>query len=209
MWLAAVGGAALVAAAAAGIAFTFARGGGAEAGTCVRQEFPAQGQNHVPPAKIPKGFEYNSFPPTSGYHAPQPVILDAYTDVVPQRQLTHNLEHGAIVVQYGERVSQETMNRIIEWYRQDPAGIVVAPLPDVPKAQKLGDKITLAAWTGRTTPVTDETTEIDPADEEPQKGHLATCSGFDEGEFSDFRDDYRFRGPEPFQPNQLQPGMGM
>ncbi len=181
-----------------------AAGGG---NVCQRQEFPGQTQRHLQAGQQPpKDFEYNSFPPTSGYHDATPAIFDAYSQPVPERHLIHNLEHGGIVVQYGEDVSQRTIDRIVAWWNQDPTGVVVSPLPDDPKADRLRGKITLAAWTGRKTPLTNDTQEIDPAESEPQKGHLAVCSRFDEEAFSDFRDDYRFRGPEPFLPNQLEPG---
>ena len=176
-------------------------------GICRRQEFPAQGQRHLRAGQQPpKGFEYNSFPPTSGYHDENPAIFDAYSQPVPERHLIHNLEHGGIVVQYGKDVSRRTIDQIVQWWNQDPTGIVVSPLPNDPKAEPLRDKITIAAWTGRKTPITDEQQEVDPADAEPQKGHLAICSRFDEEAFSDFRDDYRFRGPEPYRPSQLEPG---
>ncbi len=36
--------------------------------------------------------------------------------------------------------------------------------------------------------------------------YLATCTKFDEDAFSTFRDELRFRGPERFPPDSLQPG---
>ena len=213
MLLAALAGVLLLAAAAGGIAFAMRGGddgssGGATA--CERQSFPAQGQQHITSRnRPPKDFEYNSFPPTSGWHDPQPALWNVYDEPVPQRHLVHNLEHGGIVVQYGKDVPQQAVNDLIAWYREDPNGIVVAPLPDTPQTRRLTDKITVGAWVGRKTPITNETEEIDPEDEIPQEGQLMTCSGFDEEAFSDFRDDYRYRGPEPFAPEHLQPGMGM
>ncbi len=127
--------------------------------------------------KVPKDFEYNSFPPTSGPHHPEPAVWDAYDRPVPQLHLIHNLEHGGIVVQYGDGVSQATVNKILGWYREDPNGMIVAPLA------KLENKIALTAWT-----------------------HLATCSRFDEEAFSSFRDLYRFKGPERFPEELLTPG---
>ena len=74
-------------------------------------------------------------------------------------------------------MDQAAIDQIVAWYREDPNGMIVAPLP------KLGDEIALTAWR-----------------------HLATCSGFDEEAFSSFRDDYRFKGPERFPPELLAPG---
>jgi Protein of unknown function (DUF3105) len=147
---------------------------GAAAG-CTREEFPSQGRNHV--QTLPEGFEYNSFPATSGPHA-APVIWNAYTEPLPAVNLVHNLEHGGIVVQFGPDVPEDDLRAVVDWYVADPVGLVLAPLPE------LGDKIAVAAWT-----------------------HLLTCDGFDEEEFTSFRDELRFRGPELIPPQNLQPGM--
>ena len=173
----------LVAAAIAGLAAALG-GGGDEAAACTTKTLPDQGRAHITPKqKPPKGFEYNSFPPTSGWHDEHPAIWDLYEQPVDQRMLVHNLEHGGIVVQYGEGVSPETVTEVVDWYRDDPNGLVVAPLGDSPDAAKLRDKIGLTAWR-----------------------QLAVCSDFDGEAFSDFRDDYRAKGPERFPLETLQPG---
>jgi len=180
----ALGIAIAIAAGAVGIAL--AVGGSSEegvAGPCVRQDFPVQGRRHV--EELEKGYEYNSTPPTSGNHYPVPAIWNVYEQPVPQIRLVHNLEHGGIVVEYGEEVPPATVQQIVDWYAEDPNGMIVAPLPDDAPA-RLADKITMTAWT-----------------------HLATCTAFDEGSFSDFRDDYRGPGgdaPEKFPLEELTPG---
>ncbi len=121
--------------------------------------------------------KYNSFPPTSGEHYFQPAIWDLYSDPVPQVQLVHNLEHGGIVIQYGSDVPKATIDQIDAFYREDATALLVAPL------SALKNKIALTAWT-----------------------HLATGTRFDEKAFSAFRDAYRFKGPEKFPPEALQPG---
>ncbi|MDQ3669345.1 MAG: DUF3105 domain-containing protein [Actinomycetota bacterium] len=201
--LAVAAAAALVVAAAGGIAYAVSRGGGAsEAGPCVRQTFKAQGQSHVPPAELPKNFEYNSYPPTSGPHHPQPLVWGEYTDPVPQNQLVHNLEHGGLAVQYGKDVSAATVEELTAWYRStDPRGIILAPLLDNEKAAPLAKKIVLGAWTAERQNADDPSSEISK-----QEGHLATCSAFDEDAFDDFVDDYRAKGPELFPLEQLEPG---
>jgi Protein of unknown function (DUF3105) len=214
LWIAAAIAALLVAGAIGGIAYAVAGGddeapgtAGGGGGACAREEFEAQGQDHLPDGEgPPEGFEYNSFPATSGPHDNTPAIFDVYSEPVPQRHLIHNLEHGAVVVQYGQDVPRSEIDQIVAWWNQDPTGIVVSPLPDTPRARELADKITLAAWTARKTAISNDTQELDPADEEEQRGRLATCTRFDEEAFSDFVDDYRFRGPEAFLPEQLEPG---
>jgi len=203
MWLGVLGAVLVVAAAAGGIAWAVGRGGGSEtaSGACNQQAFPAQQALHVPPAKMPKGFEYNSFPPSSGPHHPNPAVWNAYDEPVAQNHLTHNLEHGGLVIQYGEDVPQATVDEIVAWYRADPNGIIVAPLPDVEQAKKLADRITLAAWWAEFEDPNNPTGK--PVREE---GRLLTCSTFDEEAFSEFRDANRAHGPEPFELEQLPAG---
>jgi Protein of unknown function (DUF3105) len=194
MWFIALGAAILVAAAAVGIAMAL-RGGGETAsgvdGACVIQTFPPMGRTHV--QKLSKDFQYNSFPPTSGPHYPVPAVYNIYDQPVPEIRLVHNLEHGAIVVQYGSQVPQATVQKIAAWYADGPLGMVVAPLPPLAEMHakapaNVESKIFLTAWT-----------------------HLATCSSFDEGAFTRFRDDFRNpNGDAPETPNfplsSLQPG---
>ena len=203
LWLAVATGFVLLAAAGAALAFTFGRGGGDEAqeGPCRIQTLAAQGQKHVPPAKLPKDFEYNSFPAASGPHHPQPLVFAEYTEPVPQNRLLHNHEHGGVGVQYGPDVPEDAVRQLVAWYRNDPRGLVLAPLADDEEAARLGDKIALTAW------VAERENENDPNSRIlEQEGKLAVCSTFDEDVFNDFLDSYRAKGPEGFQLDQLAPG---
>ena len=158
-------------------------GGGGKLGTaalagtgCVAQDFPPMGRQHV--LQVKKSFKYNSSPPTSGPHYPQPAIWNIYDQPVDQIWLLHNLEHGGVVVQYGSKVAPVQLESLTAWYSADPDGMVVAPLPE------LGGKIALTAWT-----------------------HLMTCSqGYSEQAFTSFRDAYRGKGPEGFPVSSLTPG---
>jgi hypothetical protein len=162
--------------------------------TCSREDFPSQGENHVD--ELPDGFEYNSFPATSGPHAAEWVIWNAYSVPLPALNLVHNLEHGGIAVQYGSEVPKATVDQVIAWYADDPNAIVVAPRPD------LGKRIALTAWSADY--------DGDPTNADARitksEGHVATCTSFDEDAFTEFRDDYRYQGVERFEPDQLQPG---
>ena len=181
----ALGAAIVIAAGAVGIAL--AVGGESEegvAGPCVRQDVPnTQGARHR--EELAEGFEYNSTPATSGPHYPVPAIWNVYEQPVPEIRLVHNLEHGGVVVQYGEEVPPGTVQQIVDWYAEDFNGMIVAPLSEDAPA-RLADKITLTSWT-----------------------HLATCTAFHEDSFSDFRDDYRGPdgdAPEKFPLEDLTPG---
>jgi hypothetical protein len=189
----ALGGAILIAAVAVGLLMAFRGGDNAAAtgldGSCVRQTFPPMGRQHVD--SVRSGFQYNSFPPTSGPHFGVPAVFNIYDQPVREIRLVHNLEHGAIVVQYGSKVPQQTVQQIAAWYSKDPLGLVVAPLPPASEIKAKApagyeSKIFLTAWT-----------------------HLATCTTFDEGAFDHFRDDYRGPdgdAPEKFPLSALQPG---
>jgi hypothetical protein len=124
-----------------------------------------QGRDHV--LELEKGFKYNSVPATSGPHSPQTAIYGVYDDPVSEINYVHNLEHGAVAIQYGPNVPEETVLRIQEYYREDPNGLIVAPLP------KLGDQIALTAWT-----------------------HIAKGKAFDEEVFDTFVEEFGFNGPE-------------
>jgi hypothetical protein len=120
---------------------------------------------------------WNSFPPTSGRHYYQPLPFGQYTQVVPEIRLVHNLEHGAVILQYGSQVPKSQVADITSWYRKDPNAIVVAPLP------KLGDKVALTAWTQWT-----------------------ECTGFDAKAADAFRSAFRYKAPEKFPKSYLNPG---
>jgi hypothetical protein len=184
LWFVALGVAIILAAAGVGIALAF-RGGSAVAngadGACMRQTFPPQGRTHV--QRLAKGFKYSTTPPTSGPHFPVPAIWNLYTEPVPEIRLVHNLEHGGIIVQYGDKVPQAQIQALTDWYQADSQGgdgLIVAPLPE------LGSKIAATAWT-----------------------HLMTCPSFDQGPLDRFRDDYRGPtgdAPEKFPLSTLAPG---
>jgi hypothetical protein len=198
LWFIVLGLVILLVAVGVGVAMAL-RGGGNESvadgtlGPCVMKTYAPMGRQHV--NKLSPGFQYNSFPPTSGPHYPPgpkaPAVWNIYDSPVDEIALVHNLEHGGIVVQYGSKVPQAAVAQIAQWYQASPLGMVVAPLPPLghmhAKAPADAEsRIFITAWT-----------------------HVATCSGFDESAFSKFRDAYRGPGgdaPEKFPLEALQPG---
>ena len=146
---------------------------------CTFKTSPSQGRTHYTSLTPKNPMKYNSFPPTSGSHYYIAAIWGNYTSPVALIQQIHNLEHGGIVIQYGSKVPQATIDKLNAFYTADAPGLVLAPLP------ALGGKVALTAWT-----------------------HLATCSGFDQKGFAAFRDAFRYKGPEsPQIPTAaMQPG---
>lgn len=152
--------------------------------------FKGQRIRHV--AGMPKGYKYNSNPPSSGIHTPQTVIYGIYDEPVAAISSVHNLEHGGLVIRYGPDVPESEVNKIREFYLDDPDGLVVAPMPG------LGDTIALTAWTYDQGRKNDRTYE--------GEGRLAKCTRFDEGAFKEFVDTFRGHGPELFPVRDLKPG---
>jgi hypothetical protein len=132
---------------------------------------------------------WNTNPPTSGPHWGIPVVYGAYETPVNQAQLVHNLEHGAVFIQYGAQVPSATVDQLMEFYADHRKGTVVAPLP------ALGRTIALGAW-------------IVPSRLGGAKGDgaLATCTRFDGSAFAAFLSAFQFEGPERFSPDSMLPG---
>jgi hypothetical protein len=147
---------------------------------CEYHKYPAQPRtphySTLNPSPPPK---WNSFPPTSGRHYYIPLPFGLYTEVMPEIRLVHNLEHGAMILQYGDKVPAAQVQQINEWYQKDANALVVAPLP------KLGDKVAMTAWT-----------------------EWAECTGFNVKAANAFRKAFRYHAPESgvFPKSALEPG---
>jgi len=146
-----------------------------KAAGCAYRRYPSEGRGHV--ENLTANVKYKTFPPTSGTHYYIPLVWNRYTSPVPLVAEVHNLEHGAVIVQYGNKVPAATVAKLVSFYDSSPNAMLLAPLP------KLGNKIALTAWT-----------------------RLATCTRFDEAAFTAFRDAFRGKGPERFPVSSLTPG---
>ena len=142
---------------------------------CTFRTYPSQGRSHV--QSLDAKVSYSSFPPTSGRHYFQPAVWNSYSQPLVLVQEVHNLEHGGVIIQYGNKVPTATVQKLTSFYASSPSAMLLAPLP------KLGSKIALTAWT-----------------------RLATCSRFSERAFTAFRDTFRGKGPERFPVSALTPG---
>jgi hypothetical protein len=147
---------------------------------CQYKHYPAQPRTPhyttLTPSPPPN---WNSFPPTSGRHYTEWVLWGSYTEPVPLIKEVHNLEHGGVIIQYGNKVSQSDIAKITDFWQADPNAMLVAPLP------KLGNKIALTAWT-----------------------QWAECTHFDQTAFAKFRSAFRYHGPESplLSKDNLNPG---
>ena len=130
--------------------------------------------------------KWNTDPPTTGPHFGIAAIFGIYDDEVEIARVVHNLEHGGIYILYGEDVPEETVNELRDFYDGHKTGTVMAPL------DRLGDEFALGAWV---------------VDGDTDNGFLARCTTFDEDAASTFFRTLQFRGPERFDPENLQPGL--
>ena len=147
---------------------------------CQYKHYPAQPRlphyQSLTPSPPPS---WNSFPPSSGRHYYQWVLWGNYTEPQPLIKEVHNLEHGGMIIQYGNKVPKGDVQKINDFWQKDPNAMLVAPLP------KLGNKIALTAWT-----------------------QWAECTSFNENAVKKFQSAFRYHGPESsvFPKSALEPG---
>jgi hypothetical protein len=100
--------------------------------------YPNLGQTHITPGDSHP--PYNSNPPTSGWHWPEPAAWGVYPNQLPDEQLVHNLEHGGIWLSYRDPTNQDIINQLLDIASKYPSHIIVEPRPqdDSP--------IAVAAW---------------------------------------------------------------
>jgi hypothetical protein len=157
-----------------------------EAAGCTFQSVPAlEGAHSV---RVPSGTsdKWNTNPPTTGPHYGIAAIFGIYDDELEIARVVHNLEHGGIYILYGDDVPEETVDQLRDFYDAHKTGTIMAPL------NRLGNQFALGAWV---------------VDGDVDNGFLAKCTTFDEGAVSSFFDSLQFRGPERFDPQDLQPGL--
>jgi hypothetical protein len=131
---------------------------------------------------------WTSDPPTSGPHYGETAIYGAYDAPLQQARLVHNLEHGAVYVQYGRDVPDATVAELRAFYESNRYGTLLAPYPP------LGGRIALGAWVDEGSGRGD--------------GFQALCTTFDQDAYQAFLAAYQFRGPERFAPTAMAPGRG-
>ena len=142
---------------------------------CVDTQYRDLGRNHT--QNINAKIKYDSYPPTSGTHYYDPARWGNYPTPLAPVQEVHNLEHGGIVIQYGNQVSSGDVDKLQSYYDDDPNGILMAPLPG------LGKYIAATAWT-----------------------HVLSCGKFDKSALDKFKKKYRYKGPEKLPKDALEPG---
>ena len=152
---------------------------------CKEESFPGLQPDHL--ANPDANVTYNSVPPSSGPHFQSPAPWGIYDDPIKQTILVHNLEHGGVVLQYGD-VGEETVREIQAFYQDDPYGVVVSPYP------RLGKNIALTAWNEPRYP----RNQGEPDDVDAGNGYVLTCTEWDADAAAEFRDRRRNKSGERF-----------
>lgn len=110
-------------------------------------------QNHVD-----GDLTYESTPGVSGQHSSSPAGCGVFNQQVPDENLVHSLEHGAVGIMYKPDVDPETIKQIEDLSRDYESHILTAPNPE------LQTPIALAAWAN--------IMKLDAFEEEPMTGFI-------------------------------------
>ena len=156
-----------------------------ESAGCTFKEVPALEGAHSISQPGGTSDKWNTDPPTNGPHYGIAAIFGIYEEELELARVVHNLEHGGIFILYGEDVPDATVEQLRAFYDDHETGTIMAPL------DRLGDDFALGAWV---------------VDGDTDNGFLAKCTQFDEDTVSAFFGALQFRGPERFDPSDLQPG---
>ena len=127
---------------------------------------PDKGNEHLNAGEV---YKYDVIYPTSGNHDPRPIRAGFYTKPQPPTRLVHALEHGNVVVYFGQ-LDTASANAFFWWsikFKGDWDGVVFTTMPN------LGKKIVVTAWKRR-----------------------LDLESFDAAAIASFVDKFRGRGPE-------------
>ena len=111
--------------------------------TCVANSYKDEGHDHWQEADLQKAIKqqkYKTNPPTSGKHFIAPAALGWYLEPIPNVIQVHNLEHGQILVQYGNKVPASAIAKLKRDLEAHREFTLAAPRPS------LGDKVAYTAW---------------------------------------------------------------
>jgi hypothetical protein len=153
------------------------------------------GVTHV--ASLTAKFPWNTNPPSNGQHYPLWAVWGFYTEAVNPRMVVHNEEHGGVIIWWGPKVPQSTVQKLNAFYSEQPTGTFGTPFAN------FGNRIAITAWTGN--PATYQ------RNGDFGEGHIATCPSFTPATakaFTAFRDAYRGHGPEGIPLSADAPGQG-
>lgn len=112
--------------------------------------------------------EYNSNPPTSGWHYSNQADWGFYTKEIPDERVVHNLEHGGIWITYTNNVRDTMRSKLRDIAQQYPKSVIVT------KRSENDAPIAVASW-----------------------GQLLKLESFDRSRIVEFIKKNRNHSPEP------------
>lgn len=136
--------------------------------------FPAQSAEHISLGAAHP--EYNSNPPTGGWHYDTPAQAGIYDKELADEQLIHNLEHGHIWISYRPDLDTAVVDKLAEIAKSHGSKIIMAP------RAKNTFPIVLVSWE-----------------------YLLKLESFDEMQIEGFIKAHRGKGPENI-PAMSEPG---
>jgi len=132
------------------------------------QTFPDEGRTQVPAGT---DIQYDTDPPTSGLHYPDPQPGGFYTDPVAAGSLVSSMENGGVIIYYDAAPltapDLDSLRLLAEAHPGDSSQVVVVPRTDPLHP------IILTAWT-----------------------HMLPLDGFDQGRIDNFIALFLGKGPE-------------
>lgn len=105
---------------------------------------PDQGKNHAPDGQQ---LTYNPYPPSSGTHYGVTADYGFHDTQVPDGQLVHNLEHGAVILYYKPGASSDVIQQLKDAYTNFPPGKYGKVKMVVTPSAQLTQPFAMTAWT--------------------------------------------------------------
>jgi hypothetical protein len=160
---------------------------------CTYHVYQAHSQQHL--SSLNAKPKYNSFPASNGPHYFNPAPWGNYADPVPQVVAVHNLEHGGMLIEYGNKISKADKDAIDAFYSESRNGMLVFPYP------ALGKRIAFVAWTADESKLAGSRTGGYHGE-----GRVAICTRFNGDAAKTFQSHFRGKGPERYPVSALEPG---
>lgn len=129
------------------------------------EAFRSQGNTHISEGAAHP--EYNSDPPTSGWHTPNLTSWGSYDYLVPDEPLVHNMEDGGVILWYAYGTPEENEENIqkLEEVASGYRRVIIAP------REGMETPYTLTAWT--------RLQRFDSIDEAGMRAFLEAYEGID------------------------------
>ena len=83
---------------------------------------------------------YDVSPPVGGPHSPVWLGCGVYTEAVPEENVVHSMEHGAVWLAYDPALTADDVQKLKNLHGLEPAYVVLSPYPGLPA------KVVASTW---------------------------------------------------------------